>query len=88
MGRMRVDVAGHDIRLDLVAPNVGGGTRVIDRIEHVKKFHRLVAALERRQRHHEPGGGVLSLVWIIADALVVYVFYTDAGIKAEFEKPK
>jgi hypothetical protein len=31
-------------------------------------------------------GGILSLVWIIADALVIYVFYTDAGIKAEFEK--
>lgn len=34
------------------------------------------------------GGGILSLVWLVGDAFIVYMFYTDAGVKAEFEKAK
>lgn len=30
------------------------------------------------------GGGILSLVWLIGDALVVYIFYAEPGVKAEF----
>ncbi len=29
-------------------------------------------------------GGILSLLWIIGDALVVYIFYAEPGVKAEF----
>lgn len=32
------------------------------------------------------GSGVLNLIWLIVGAFVVYVFYTDPGIKAEFGK--
>jgi hypothetical protein len=32
------------------------------------------------------GGGIFSLLWLVIDAFVVYIFYSDAGIKSEFAK--
>lgn len=29
------------------------------------------------------GGGIFSILWLVVDALIVYAFYSDAGIKAE-----
>ena len=67
MGRVRVDVAGDDVRLDLVALDVGGGARVVDRVEQVEELHRLVAAIELGQRHHQPRRGVRVLAAVLAD---------------------
>ncbi|MBX3062912.1 MAG: hypothetical protein KF726_08045 [Anaerolineae bacterium] len=33
------------------------------------------------------GGGILSLVFLVVSAFLVYVFYADSGIRAELGKP-
>ena len=66
--RARVDVAGHHVRLDLVARDVARRAGVVDRVQHVEQLGGLVAAAEPRQRHDDPDGRVRVLAAVLADA--------------------
>ena len=66
--RMRVDVGGDDVGLDLVALDVLGRPRAVDRVQHVEQLDRLVAVAELGDRHRGPDGGMSVLASVLADA--------------------
>ena len=65
--RPGVHVAGNDVQLRFIALDVRGGSRVVDRIEHVKQFPDFVAAAQSSQRHDDPDGGMRVLASVLAD---------------------
>ena len=66
--RPGVDVAGHHVRLRLVASDVRRRAAVVDRVQHVEELRRLVAAAQPGQRHHDPDGRVRVLAAVLPDA--------------------
>ena len=64
----RIDIGCHHIGLDDIAADIGGGFRVIDRIEQAKQRFRVIAFAELGHRHHRPQHAMGILAAIFADA--------------------
>src|SRR3989475_11033350 len=61
VGRVSVDVSGGGVRLGLVALDVRGAPRMVDRVRQVRQLHRLVPGAEPVHRPDRPDRGVRVL---------------------------
>src|SRR5262245_14526618 len=68
MGRLRIDVTGHDVRLDPITIESGTRARVIDRVQEREELAGPVAVAERGERHDRPDGPVRVLPAVLAHA--------------------
>ena len=78
MHRMRVDVGGDRVWFDAIPLAVFGRPHVVDGIDHVEQFHRLVAHAEPRQGENHPGDRVCILTAVLADT--GHIAFDVAGI--------
>ena len=65
---LRIDVAGHHVRLDLVAVQARAGAGVVDGVQDREELAGLVAVAERGERDHGPHRGVRVLPAVLAHA--------------------
>jgi len=66
--RVRVHVGRHDVGLGPVTFGALRRARVVDRVDHVEQFHRLVALSQPRECDHGPERGVRVLPAILPQA--------------------
>ena len=80
--RLGVDVGRHDVRLDLVAVEAGGGARVIDRVEDREQLAGLVPVAEAGECEHRPDRSVRVLAAVLAHAghVALDVARVDLGV--------
>ena len=63
---LRVDVAGHHVRLDLVPVEARARARVVDRIQDREELAGLVSVAQGREGDDRPNGGVRVLSAVLA----------------------
>src|SRR5262245_36297923 len=68
VGRLGIDVARDDVRLDTVAVEPSARARVVDRVQDREQLPRAIAVAEGGECHDRPDGGVRVLATVLPDA--------------------
>src|ERR1017187_9919388 len=68
MRRLRIDIGGHDVRLDLVTLDTCPCPGVVNGIDKRKYVSGLISITKGCEGNHRPGGGVGVLATIFPDA--------------------